>query len=299
MAHSQLSVICTCRSTLAVEERDGWASVLLVHTCLYSYLCEDTYWHSAFPSPLPYPKPSNSPLKGKASQNVLTPMVFKTNQCTNVRKFSSHSVPSRVRQNSPLCKHACTCSIHVFLWMTCVCLGVCVPPPSYCLPILSKRQKAHLDLVGWKVGRLHRALLVNWGLLPISRTTPHPHPSVLPLLGSPHVLPASKCPAQQIFETLRVNHKTNPPHSLLLYKQKEGVTRDGEPRSWHEWLLSEQAALTPEQPALIINYLPLSWERGSALYHAHSRDWTVSQPDSRTLHLPPDEGITWISLRST
>lgn len=48
---------------------------------------------------------------------------------------------------------------------------VCVLPPSYCVPILSKRQKAHLDLVGWKVGLLHRALLVNSGLLVVLRAT--------------------------------------------------------------------------------------------------------------------------------
>lgn len=123
-----------------------------------------------------------------------------------------------------------------------MCLGVCEPPPSYCLPILRERQKAHLDLVGWKVGRLHRALFVNRGLLPVRRTTP------LPPLRSLHVLPASKYPAQQIFETLQVNHKTTPPPALLLYKQKEGVTNETETHThWHKWLLSEQAALTPEQ----------------------------------------------------
>lgn len=66
-------------------------------------------------------------------------------------------------------------NVHVCLRMTCVC----VPPPSYCMPILSTRQKAHLDLVGWKVGLLHRALLVNGGLLLVSRATlPPPPPSV-------------------------------------------------------------------------------------------------------------------------
>lgn len=49
---------------------------------------------------------------------------------------------------------------------------------------------------------------------------------------------------------------------LLLYKQREGGERGSDPRvgerhahtrCWHEWLLSEQAAPTPEQ--LIINYL--------------------------------------------
>lgn len=101
-----------------------------------------------------------------------------------------HRVARRVRKNNLLCKHTCTCSVHVFLWMTCVCLGVCVPPPSYCVPILRKRQKAHLDLVGWKVGRLHRALLVNSGLLPVCRTTPQPPPLGSSPFWSLHVLPA-------------------------------------------------------------------------------------------------------------
>lgn len=126
----------------------------------------------------------------------------------------------------------CTC-VSVNDLCVCVCTGVCVPPPSYCEPILSTRQKAHLDLVGWKVGLLHRALLVNWRLLPVSRATLLPLLlSVLPLPGYPHVLPASKCSAQQIFETLQVNHKTErhppTPSPPPLQTQKEGVTKEME-----------------------------------------------------------------------
>lgn len=66
----------------------------------------------------------------------------------------------------------------------CVCAGrgVCMSPPSYCVPILSDQQKAHLDLVGWRVSLLHRALLVNRGLLLVSMTETPPH---LPT-SSPH-----------------------------------------------------------------------------------------------------------------
>lgn len=104
--------------------------------------------------------------------------------------------------------------------------NVCVRPPSYCVPILSKRQKAHLDLVGWKVGLLHRALLVNRGLIPVSRAT-RLRP---PLSAWISTCPPSKCPAQQIFETLQVNHKTEPPPppspaSSFTNREREGVTK--------------------------------------------------------------------------
>lgn len=109
----------------------------------------------------------------------------------------------REGKNSLLCKYTCTFCVSVNDLCVCaqvcaqvcahVCASVCVPPPSYCVPILSKRQKAHLDLVGWKVGLLHRALLVNWRLLPVSRATPPP--SVLSPPGRPHVLPALKVPS--------------------------------------------------------------------------------------------------------
>lgn len=73
--------------------------------------------------------------------------------------------------NNLVSKHTCTertcISVNDLYARVCVC----VLPPSYCVPILSKRQKAHLDLVGWKVGLLHRALLVNSGLLVVLRAT--------------------------------------------------------------------------------------------------------------------------------
>lgn len=124
----------------------------------------------------------------------------------------------------------------------CACVHVRAPPPSYCLPILRKRQKAHLDLVGWKVGPLrHRALLVNGGLLqpPSPQTT-----------GYPQLLPPLNVLSQQIFETLQVNHKTEslPPP---LQTESGGVADWGggvHKRSW----CSEQAAA--EQ--LIINCAP-------------------------------------------
>lgn len=111
-----------------------------------------------------------------------------------------------VRVNNLLSKH--TCTEHACISVNDLYARVCVPPPSYCVPILSKRQKAHLDLVGWKVGLLHRALLVNSGLLVVLG------PLASPFSGCPHVLPVSKCSTQQIFETLQVNHKTAPllPH---------------------------------------------------------------------------------------
>lgn len=202
----------------------------------------------------------------------------------------------------------------------CVCTGVCVPPPSYCEPILSKRQKAHLDLVGWKVGLLHRALLVNWRLLPVSRATLLPPSSQSSLCLDIHMssLPQS-AQLSKYLKLCKLIIRLNTPPCLLLYKhrKREWPKRWREThthkRSWHEWVLSEQAAPTPEQLLLIINYLPPHeqastsrcaererQERGdSALYHSHSRNWTVSQLDSRMLHLPRAEWITWILLRST
>lgn len=204
--------------------------------------------------------------------------------------------------------------MHAFLWMTCMRARVCVcVPPSYCVPILSKRQKAHLDLVGWKVGLLHRALLVNSGLLVVLG------PLASPFSGCPHVLPVSKCSTQQIFETLQVNHKTAPllPHpqaSAFTNRKREwpkSIERHTNQRSWHKWLLSEQAASTLERLLLIINFVTTreqasasqgserERQRDSALYRTFSRNWAVSQWDSRMRHLLHVERITWISLRGT
>lgn len=207
--------------------------------------------------------------------------------------------------------------MHAFLWMTCMRVCVCAPPPSYCVPILSKRQKAHLDLVGWKVGLLHRALLVNSGLLVVLG------PLASPFSGCPHVLPVSKCSTQQIFETLQVNHKTAPlllhPHpqasaSAFTNRKREwpkSIERHTNQRSWHKWLLSEQAASTLERLLLIINFVTTreqasasqgserERQRDSALYRTFSRNWAVSQWDSRMRHLLHVEQITWISLRGT
>ena len=100
-------------------------------------------------------------------------------------------------------------------------------------------------MVGWKFSLSHRAPLVNW-------PPPRPSgPSFFPLPGSPYVLPVSKCPAQQIFETLQVNHTTKklPPPPLQ-------TQRGREPLSQHDRLLSEQATVTPERLLLMINNLP-------------------------------------------
>lgn len=138
---------------------------------------------------------------------------FSHSQTFSKRQISSHlsqTTAGTQEQTRPLAHFVNTRAqnVHVLLWMTRVCVCVCawVPPPSYCLPILSKRQKPHLDLVGWRVRLLHRALLVNWrGCFQFLTPPPLRLPS---LPGSPYVLPASKCPAQQIFETSQVNHKT-------------------------------------------------------------------------------------------
>lgn len=119
-------------------------------------------------------------------------------------------------------------SVHAFLWMTARVCGVCVPTPSYCVPILSKRQKAHLDLVGWKVDLLHRALLVNWGLPPVSKVALRLHlvPPALPwICKSP---PCLKVPSSANIETLQVNHKTEtPPDSSFTNTEGgRGVTKD-------------------------------------------------------------------------
>lgn len=107
------------------------------------------------------------------------------NVCSNC---FSHKDRNRTHEkkwyDTVLCKHSThTCTFCTFVSVNervCVCVhGVCVPTPSYCVPILSKRQKAHLDLVGWKVGLLHRALLVNRGLPPVSKA------ALLPPLGPP------------------------------------------------------------------------------------------------------------------
>ena len=136
---------------------------------------------------------------------------------------------------------------------------MCVPPPSYCVPILSTRQKAHLDLVGWKVGLLHRALLVNGGLPPVSRATlPPPPPSVLSL--SPSLLLSlslrldlhmSSLPqTAQLSKYLKLCKLIIRPSTscLLIYKQREGGEREREwPKSRGETrthtLLARVAAL--------------------------------------------------------
>lgn len=130
-------------------------------------------------------------------------------------------------------------------WLVSVCvLEVCVPPPSYCLPILSKRQKAHLDLVGWKVGLLHRALLVNWELLPVSRA------ALLPSVLPPSLHMSSLPQSAQLSKYLklckliiRLNSPSPPLSSSLpapLQTEKERERgRDTHTRSWHEQPLSE------------------------------------------------------------
>lgn len=145
MGHSQLSVICTCGSTLAL----GWVD----------------RWIEGWPGRRATHKPSNTFLKFFSHACINTgasqtydksgvPKLVPVTCCTE-----NKSVARGERKSSLLYKLTCRFCTCVSVNDPCVC--VCVPPPSYCVPILSKRQKAHLDLVGWKVGLLHRALLVN------------------------------------------------------------------------------------------------------------------------------------------
>ncbi len=148
LGHSQLSVICTCGSTLAVGRMDGLKGgqaggqdanpetpfqfflSTLGHTCINTF------------------DPVKHTIKFRCAKLVLVTCLIQTT-----------AGPQDERRRIAYFVHTHVHSVSVN--DLCVCVCVCVPPPSYCVPILSKRQKAHLDLVGWKVGLLHRALLVN------------------------------------------------------------------------------------------------------------------------------------------
>lgn len=157
-------------------------------------------------------------------------------------------------------------------------------------------------MVGWKSSLFHRAPLVNW---PPPRCPPPPPIGFPSLCLDLHMSsPASKCPAQQIFETLQVNHKTEklPPPPL---QTQRGWGGGAEPRRQQERLLSEQATVTPERLLLMINNLPpheRESERGREGERetlSHSPQELSSKADGGTLHLPRLHWITWILPSST
>lgn len=117
--------------------------------------------------------------------------------------------------------------------------------PGYCVPILSRRPE------GLRLGWLEIQPVPQSTSCSLAPTPSLPPISFPSLPGSPYVLPASKCPAQQIFETLQVNHKTEtlPPPPLQTQRGRES-------RSQRERLLSEQATVIPARLLLMINNLP-------------------------------------------